>query len=187
MTSGPGIASDPLPARPVHTATVDAGDEPAVCPSCGTSDQVRTVQQLFDLLHGVQAEAQQRADQASQAPRPPRRTEPVGIDLQFQDQAEPSQQMANSVLETAGHFLGKAIGKRVHQTYQDRILPALDEQAEHSRQEQATIVERHPDLRGCMRDQVLFVAGGTRVVPMADAMPITLAHTDALVEQLRAP
>ena len=156
-----------------------------MCPSCGTADQVRTVQQLFDMLNGVQADARQRADH--QAPRPARPTQPVGTELQNPAQQDPGQQLTNLVFETAGHFIGKAIGKRVNQTYEDRVRPALDEQADQSRPEQVAIVERHPDLFGCMRDEVLFVAGGTRVVPLADAMPITLAHTDALVAQLRAP
>jgi len=38
-----------------------------------------------------------------------------------------------------------------------------------------------------MRDQVLFVVGGTRVAPFTDVMPITRAHADALVHTLRAP
>ena len=59
---------------------------------------------------------------------------------------------------------------------------------EQSRQEQAAIVERHPGLRGCLRDQVIFLAGGTRVVPLADvSLPITLTQADALVHRLRAP
>jgi hypothetical protein len=49
------------------------------------------------------------------------------------------------------------------------------------------IIERHPDLRGCMRDQVLFVVGGTRVTPFADVTPITEAHADELVNTFRAP
>jgi hypothetical protein len=166
---------------------VDGSGPPAVCPSCGTTDQVRTVQQLFELLNGLQAEAEQQAEQARQAAPPSGPTTPVGSDLQNPAMQDPSQQVANFVLETAGHLIGKAIGKRVHRTDEDRVRPALDEQATSSRQEQDAIVERHPDLRGCLRDQVIFVAGGTRVVPLADVMPITLAHADALVAQLRAP
>jgi hypothetical protein len=96
------------------------------------------------------------------------------------------------VLASATRFIGKAIGKRMRQTYEERIVPALEDRAEQarhaSRQEQAAIVERYPGLRGCLHDQVVFLAGGTRSVPIADIpMPITLAHADALVDSLRGP
>jgi hypothetical protein len=170
---------------------MDEGGPPAGCPSCGTSDEVRTIQQLFDLLNSVQDDATQQAEQLRQAPRPSPPPQRDTDDLQNPAQQEPAQQIANLVLDTAGHFIGKAIGKRVNRTYEERISPALEEQqsraGEQSRQEQAAIIERHPDLRGGMRDQVLFVVGGTRVAPFTDVMPITLAHADALVNTRRAP
>jgi len=169
---------------------MDEAGPPAVCPSCGTSDQVRTVRQLFDLLNNGQDQSRQQAEQLRRTPRPPPAHHDTD-DLQNPAQQEPSQQIANLVLDTAGHFIGKAIGKRLNRTYQERISPAVEEQAsragEQSRQEQATIIERHPDLRGCTHDEVLFVVGGTRVAPFTDVMPITLAHADALVDTLRAP
>jgi nucleoside-diphosphate-sugar epimerase len=99
------------------------------------------------------------------------------------------------VLASASRFIGRAIGKRLRRTYEERSIPALDARSEparreweQSRREQVAIVERHPDLRGCLRDQVVFLAGGTRAVPLADIpMPITLAQADALVGRLRAP
>jgi len=168
---------------------MEDGAQPAVCPSCGSSEEVRTIQQLFDLLNSAQNESRQQAEQLRQAGPPPLPPRQDASDLQNPAQQEPSQQVANLVLDTAGRFIGKAIGKRLNRAYEERISPALDEQAsraaEQSRQEQAAIIERHPDLRGCMRDEVLFVAGGTRVVPFTDVMPITLAHADALVDRLR--
>jgi hypothetical protein len=42
------------------------------------------------------------------------------------------------------------------------------------------IAERYPELRCCFRDQVIFLAGGTRTVPLSDASSeITLARADA--------
>jgi hypothetical protein len=58
------------------------------------------------------------------------------------------------------------------------------EQFEH---EQRAIVERHPDLRACLRDQVIFLPGGTRTLPLTQLRPITLAEADAVVARLRAP
>ncbi len=67
-------------------------------------------------------------------------------------------------------------------------MPTLEARADQARQEQVAIAQRYPDLRCCMSDQVLFLDGGTRVVPLADvATEITLARADAVVAALRAP
>ena len=48
------------------------------------------------------------------------------------------------------------------------------------------VLERHPDLRACLTDQVVFLAGGSRVLPMAGLIGrLTLEQSDALVAQLR--
>ena len=52
--------------------------------------------------------------------------------------------------------------------------------------EQIAIAERHPDLRACLTDQVVFLAGGSRVLPMAGLIgKLTVEQSDALVAQLR--
>lgn len=55
-----------------------------------------------------------------------------------------------------------------------------------SASDEAAIVQRYPELRGCLRDQVLFLPGGTEVVPLSDIrLPVTLDQADALVARLR--
>jgi len=167
-----------------------------VCPRCGGTAEVRTVQELFDLLDSMQDNAAQQAEQLRQRgpePGPPWRD--WLVDNQSPSTADPDQEIANAVLASTSRLIGRAIGKRLRRTYQKQIVPALDARAEQvrsvreqSRQEQAAIVERHPGRRGCLRDQVIFLAGGTRVVPLADvSLPITLTQADALVHRLRAP
>ena len=40
--------------------------------------------------------------------------------------------------------------------------------------------------RACLNDQVVFLVGGTRVLPLASAMQVrTVEQSDALVAQLR--
>jgi hypothetical protein len=52
--------------------------------------------------------------------------------------------------------------------------------------ERMAIAQRHPDLRACLNDQVVFLAGGTRVLPLASALAVrTVEQSDALVAQLR--
>ena len=107
---------------------------------------------------------------------------------------DPVQEIANTVLGAAFKFAGRGIGKRMQRAYEERIGPALEARAaqarqqwQQSRDEQAAIVERYPDLRGCLRDQVVFLDGGSRSVPITEIrMPVTLAQADALVARLRA-
>ncbi len=62
------------------------------------------------------------------------------------------------------------------------------QESEESKREQIAIVERYPDLRGCLADGIIFMAGGTSVVPLADVpIPITLAQADVIVERLHGP
>jgi hypothetical protein len=90
------------------------------------------------------------------------------------------------VLTAATRFIGRAIGRRVKRTYTERVQPALAANQEAMLREQIAIAERHPDLRACLTDQVIFLAGGSRVVPMAGVIGrLTLEQSDALVAQLR--
>jgi hypothetical protein len=172
---------------------VESGPQQATCPRCGSSAEVRTAQELFEMLNSMQDAAMQQAGQFPQ--RDPDAGPPQQdwlISGQDPRDASPDQEIANAALASATRFIGRAIGKRMRRSYEERIVPALEARAEQasraSRQEQAAIVERYPGLRGCLHDQVVFLAGGTRSVPIADIpMPMTLAHADTLVDSLRAP
>jgi hypothetical protein len=50
---------------------------------------------------------------------------------------------------------------------------------------QIAIAERHPDLRACLTDQVIFLDGGSRTLPMPKLNTITVEQADAMVAQLR--
>src|SRR3984957_17800245 len=90
-------------------------------------------------------------------------------------------------------FAGRAIGKRLKRAFQERVVPAMEAKAaqaqqqwEQTKAEQDAIVERYPELRGCMKDQVVFVDGGYRTVLVSElTMPVTLAQADAVVARLR--
>ncbi len=94
--------------------------------------------------------------------------------------------IADVVLTAATQFIGRAIGRRVKRTYTERVLPNLAARQEAMLREQIAIAERHPDLRACLTDQVIFLAGGSRVLPLAGVIGrLTLEQSDALVAQLR--
>lgn len=85
----------------------------------------------------------------------------------------------------AARFIGRKIGRKV----QDRLEQAMSTVAakqQDTLQQQIAIAERHPDLRACLTDHVIFLAGGTRTLPMPDLGPsLTVEQADALVANLR--
>jgi hypothetical protein len=94
--------------------------------------------------------------------------------------------IAAAATGAAVRFLGRAISKRMQRTFDERVRPALAARQEALLHEQIAIAERHPDLRACLTDKVIFLAGGTRTVPMSGmAGMLTLEQSDALVAQLR--
>lgn len=124
-------------------------------------------------------------------PNSQRRRPTMDMDFGGDDLA---QDIAGAVLGAAFKFAGRGIGKRMQKAYEERIAPVVAAKAAQARQQwqpspddQAAIIQRYPDLRGCMRDQVVFLDGRSLSVPISEIrMPITLAEADALVARLRA-
>jgi hypothetical protein len=101
--------------------------------------------------------------------------------------------IGGAVLGAALGFAGRAIGRRMKKAFEERVIPAMEakatqaqQQFEQSKAEQEAIVARYPELRGCTKDQVVFVEGGMRTVPLSEVkMPVTLAQADSIVARLR--
>jgi hypothetical protein len=95
-------------------------------------------------------------------------------------------------MDAATKFVGRAISRRLKRAIDERVAPAMAARQEAmARQEgvlreQIAIAERYPELRACLVDKLVFLAGGRRTVPMpSDLSGITMAHADAIVAQLR--
>ena len=77
--------------------------------------------------------------------------------------------------------------------YDEKIAPAMEARAAQAQQQwrspqadRDAIVQRYPELRGCLADQVIFLDGGYKTMPMSElTLPITLAQADAVVTRLR--
>ena len=207
------------------------GTQQAVCPLCGSSAEVRTVAELFDMLNGMQDQAMQQAQQGPQGqfPGPGGPGGPPGQggqgysfagtgysdsgpsgqgysggpsfrnrssygDSPFEFTGDIGDDLKNAAIGGAAKFLARGIGKKVQKAVQERVVPAMQARAaqaqqqwQQSRNDQADIVQRYPDLRGCLHDQVVFLEGGTKTVPIREIpMPVTLANADILVNRLRA-
>ena len=109
-----------------------------------------------------------------------------GLDVDYDD-------IGGAVLGAALGFAGRAIGRRMKRAFEEKVVPAMEakaaqaqQQFEQSKAEQDAIVERYPELRGCMKDQVVFLDGGYKTVPVSELkMPVTLAQADDVVARLR--
>jgi hypothetical protein len=114
-------------------------------------------------------------------PSPRRRSRDSGSSADTFEEA-----IGEAVLGAATKAIGRVIGRKMRQAYNERIAPAMAARQESVLNERVAIAQRHPDLRACLRDQVVFLAGGTRVLPLASAMRVrTVEQSDALVAQLR--
>jgi hypothetical protein len=108
-----------------------------------------------------------------------------------------SDDIGGAVVGAALGFAGRALAKRMKKAYDEKIAPAMEARAaqaqqqsqqqwEQSKADAGTIVQRYPELRGCLADQVIFLDGGYKTVPMSElTMPVTLAQADAVVTRLR--
>jgi hypothetical protein len=94
------------------------------------------------------------------------------------------QAIANVALGAAARFIGRAVAKRVQQTVTDRVVPAMA-QRQNLLREQIAIAQQHPDIRACMTDHIVFLAGGSRALPIPNLGALTMQQADALVAQLR--
>jgi hypothetical protein len=101
--------------------------------------------------------------------------------------------IGGAVFGAALGFAGRAIGRRMKKAFEEKVVPAMEaraaqaqQQFEQSKATESAIVERYPELRSCTKDQVVFLDGGYRTVPVSELkMPITMEQADAVVAQLR--
>lgn len=196
-----------------------------MCPRCGSSTDVRTARELFDMMNGAREQAFQRISQFRQPGAAPGQWQGAaggspddddydhynveGSDRQLRgnrgwnqgkrrrdfdfDGDNLADDLGGAVLGAALGFAGRSIGRRMKKAFEEKVMPAMEakaaqtqQQFEQSKAEQDAIVARYPELRGCTKDQVVFVDGGLRTVPISEIkMPVTLAQADSIVTRLR--
>lgn len=173
------------------------------CPQCGRADDVHSIQELADLARmrlgqlqqglqaGPQAQGAQRGWEAEPQPirqgNDPRYYRGSSVDNSSAGGGSSIEDdIAGIVLGEAVKFIGRAIGRRVQRTMAERVQPALAASGEAMLRNQIAIAERHPDLRGCLKDQVIFLAGSARVLPFPNLMTLTVEQADAMVATLRS-
>lgn len=145
---------------------------------------------LNQMQQGLQAGPQQGGQGGWEAePRPIREGSSPGYNPgNYGDRGGSSigDDIAGAVLGEAVKFIGRAIGRRLERTYTERVQPAMAANQEAMLRNQIAIAERHPDLMGCMSDQVIFLAGGNQVLPFPNLSTLTVEQADAMVATLRS-
>ena len=193
-----------------HNRAVTDGQAAAACPQCGSAAAVHSIQELAALAKGRTggqpqgtpgAPQQGFGAEPQQGPLPGYAGEPrsgplpgtqagrnsgfprnVGGDIASSIEDD----IAGAAVAAATKFIGRAIGRRMQRTFNERVQPALAAKQEAMLREQTAIAERYPGLRACLTDKVVFLAGGSRVLPMAGLTGmITLAQADAAVASLQ--
>jgi hypothetical protein len=103
-----------------------------------------------------------------------------------------------AVIGAALGFAGRAIGRGAKKVVNEQVAPAMqaraaqaqaakaEQQFAQAQADQDAIVARYPELRACMKDQVVFLDGGSRTVAITEIpVPVTPTQADAVVAQLR--
>jgi len=116
-----------------------------------------------------------------------------GRDFDFNLGDNLGEDIGGAVLGAAFGLAGRAFGRKMKKAFEDKVVPAMQAKAaqgqaqfEQQKAEQAAIAARYPELRGCMKDQVVFLDGGTKTVPVSEIkMPVTMAQADGVVARLR--
>jgi len=169
-----------------HNEAVTNGTSPPVCPVCGSAADVLTIRQFVDLLGAMHDDMMRRHEQYRRSPPRSRRGGDFGESGSGAESAE--EEIAGVVLSAAFGLLGRAIGRRVRRRFDEQVLPALDARWQQQRQEQLAIAARYPELCGCARDQVAFLAGGSRTVSMSEVTgDLTMAQAESIVARLGGP
>lgn len=189
---------------------IPGGQATDPCPQCGSTANVHSIGELaalaqmqLDKMQGVAPQSGAGAPQQGwnaeprsgpvpgwagepQAGPPPGSGGWLGRTRSYGDSPVDSIDgaIADVALGAAARFIGRAVAKRVQQTVNDRVMPALA-QRQNLLREQIAIAQQHPDIRACMTDHVIFLAGGSRVLPMPNLGTLTAQQADMLVAQLR--
>jgi hypothetical protein len=105
-------------------------------------------------------------------------------DIPFGGGSDIGDDIAGAVIGAGMRFLGKAMARGMANKL-NQALPAVLAKQQEALRAQIAIAERHPDLRGCLTDQVIFLDGGSRTLPMPKLNTITVEQADAMVAQLQ--
>jgi hypothetical protein len=190
-----------------HNGGVTNPQMKSACPRCGNTDAVHSIQELAALASGQLSQLSQvQAGQQHAGPVRGWEAEPrsgplpgpggfgggLRNTLDYGAGGMSSRPLdalgddiAGAAVSAAMGFAARAISRRVERTMTERVVPTVMARQQTVLQAQIEIARRHPDLCACMTDQVIFLAGGSRALPLPNLMTVTVEQADQMVAQLR--
>jgi hypothetical protein len=97
----------------------------------------------------------------------------------------PLDYLGDGIAGAASGLLGRAIGRRVQKAMTEKVLPAVQARQQAALRSQQELAQRYPELRYCLTDKVIFMAGSSRVAPLGSLSGKTPQQVDELVASLR--
>jgi hypothetical protein len=97
----------------------------------------------------------------------------------------PLDNLGDDIGEAAMGLVGRALGRRLQRAMTERVVPAVQAKLQAATRSQQEIAQRHPDLCACLKDRVIFLAGGSRTAPMDSLKGMDPQQVDELVASLR--
>lgn len=172
------------------------------CPRCGSTADVHAIQELAALARAQLGELPQPYPGASPGALPGYMQEPTTGPIpdpygypgrggyrpdlgSGADSYSPGQDLADLAMSEAAKFIGRRVGRRMRRAA-DRVQPTVAAKNTEVLRTQIAIADKYPELRACLGDSVIFLAGGYRVLPMPDLSALTMQQADDLVATLRA-
>jgi len=186
-----------------HNGAVNYYQPTAACPRCNNTADVHAISELADMARMQLGQAPQApagaqqggvpgwAQQPTTAPIP----DPYGYPGQGggyrqnripgPDSFSPVDDIAGAVVSEAFKFIGRRVGRRLQQTAAQAQSTLAARNAE-VLQTQIAIADKYPELRACLKDSVVFLAGGQSVLPMPNLQTLTMEQADGMVATLRS-
>jgi len=150
---------------------------------CGSAADVLTIQDYVDLLGAMHDEWLRRREELRRGA--PGRARGGDFGDSGSDAGSAEAEIGAALISATLGLIGRAVGRRFRRRMEEQVFPAIDDRWQQQRQEQLAIAARYPELRGCTRDQVVFLAGGSRTVPLAEVTSqITMAQAESIVGRL---
>ena len=152
-----------------HNGAVNGYQPTALCPACGSATEVHAIQELAALA---------RMQLGEMAPPMFPGQMPGALPGYMQ---EPT----TGPIPDPPRFGSRGMSRRMQRAAQ-RAQPVLAPKGQEVLRTQIAIADKYPELRACLSDAVIFLAGGSRVLPMPDLSALTMQQADNLVAALRA-
>src|SRR5215469_14989188 len=182
-----------------HNGAVNAYPQATACPQCGNSAGVHSIQELADLARMQLGQAPSQPGGTPGAAQPGYLQEPrpgppqnpggggnlPGPSAGGGGYGDADYDLVNLAMSGGAKLIGRMIGKRV-QAAAGQAQATLAERRDAMLRAQIAIADKHPDICACLNDNVIFLAGGQRTLPMPNLAKLTVEQADELVATLRS-